>query len=170
MATQPDVDVSTVEALLMRREVEGVLYLEARLLDDRAFGEWLELYTPDATYWIPSTSDDVDPTQEVSIIYDRHAQLRERVWRLESGLAYAQEPGSRTAHVIGNVEVSVEPDGQVAARSAFVITEFRRERTLVHAGRCLHRLRDDGDGLRIAFKKLDLVNNDGHIGNMSFLL
>ena len=34
------------------REVEQFLYREARLLDDRRFHEWLELFTDDVHYWM----------------------------------------------------------------------------------------------------------------------
>ena len=34
------------------REVEQFLYREARLLDERQFHEWLELFTDDVRYWM----------------------------------------------------------------------------------------------------------------------
>jgi len=34
------------------REVEQFLYREARLLDERRFHEWLELFTDDVRYWM----------------------------------------------------------------------------------------------------------------------
>src|SRR5258708_13126933 len=34
------------------REVEQFLYREARLLDERRFHEWLELFTDDVHYWM----------------------------------------------------------------------------------------------------------------------
>ncbi|TMK24269.1 MAG: hypothetical protein E6G69_19025, partial [Alphaproteobacteria bacterium] len=33
------------------REVEQFLYREARLLDERRFNEWLDLFTEDVRYW-----------------------------------------------------------------------------------------------------------------------
>jgi 3-phenylpropionate/cinnamic acid dioxygenase small subunit len=33
-------------------EVEQFLYREARLLDERRFHEWLELFTEDVRYWM----------------------------------------------------------------------------------------------------------------------
>jgi 3-phenylpropionate/cinnamic acid dioxygenase small subunit len=170
MSTPLEHDTAALDAVLLRARVEQLLFTEARLLDERRFSEWIELYADDATYWIPAAADEIDPRREVSIVYDRTAQLRERVWRLESGLAYAQEPQSRTAHVIGNVEVSGVSEGEIEAHTAFTTVEYRRERQFVHAGRALYRLRDDAGSLKIALKKLVLINNDGHIGNLSTLL
>lgn len=152
-----------------RAAVEEFLFHEAALLDARQFDQWLGLFTDDATYWIPSGSDEIDPEREVSIVYDRLPRLRERVWRLGSGMAWAQEPPSRTLHVIGNVVVRPVDDG-LRVSSALVVTEFRRGRQHTHAGRCRHDLRRAPDGLRIVLKKIELVNNDGSLGNLSILL
>src|SRR5262245_51119763 len=35
-------------------ECEQLLILEARLLDEARFDDWLALFTPDAWYWVPS--------------------------------------------------------------------------------------------------------------------
>lgn len=147
-----------------------LLYREAALLDERDFAGWLELFAQDGRYWIPSNADDVDPSRQVSIVYDGRDGLRERVWRLDSGLAYAQEPHSRTSHLVGNVMARADGDGEIDVTSAFVVTEFRRERQLTHAGRYRHRLRRTDGGLAIVLKKVELINNDGHLGNLSVIL
>jgi benzoate/toluate 1,2-dioxygenase subunit beta len=159
-----------LEALLLRAEAEALLHREAGLLDAGDFAGWLDLFAQDARYWIPSNADDVDPSRQVSIVYDHRDQLRERVWRLDSGLAYAQEPRSRTCHLVGNVEASVDDADMLSVTSAFVVTEFRRERKSIYAGRYRHRLRRTADGLAIVLKKVELVDNDGHLGNLSLIL
>ena len=159
-----------VDAVQLRAEVEAFLFREAALLDAREFSAWLELFADECLYWIPSNTDELDPTRHVSIVYDERSQLRERVWRLESGLAYAQEPQSRSAHLVGNVQVLHAGGDEIEAESVFVVTEFRRAKQFVHAGRYRHRLRREGQDLRIAMKKVVLINNDGHLGNLSLLL
>lgn len=167
----PEPRTPAAGATSLRSEVEDLLFREAALLDRREFSAWLELFTDDCVYWIPSMRDEADPAREVSIVYDDHSLLAERVWRLESGLAYAQEPASRTAHLVGNVVVSPPgEDGLVQVESLLMVTDFRRAAQRVYAGRCLHHLRREGDGLAIAFKKVELIDNDGHIGNLSILL
>src|SRR6202047_5482495 len=39
------------------REVEQFLYRKARLLDERGFREWLELFTDDVRYWMGARSN-----------------------------------------------------------------------------------------------------------------
>ncbi|MBO0875666.1 MAG: aromatic-ring-hydroxylating dioxygenase subunit beta [Pseudonocardia sp.] len=151
-------------------EVERFLYTEAALLDARDYPGWRKLFTPDGLYWIPSGADETDPGREVSIVYDHAQFLAERVWRLDSGLAYAQEPRSRTAHLVTNVQVVTERGDELEAHATFLVAEYRAGRQHQHAGRYRYRLRRDGGELRIALKKVELINNDGHLGNLSLLL
>ena len=51
-----------------RSAVEDFLYMEARLLDNRQFEEWMDLFTDDALYWVPAGRDDIDPSRHVSIV------------------------------------------------------------------------------------------------------
>ncbi|MFN3004326.1 aromatic-ring-hydroxylating dioxygenase subunit beta [Mycolicibacterium wolinskyi] len=162
----PRIDKDTVEAFI---------YHEVDLLDQRKFIEWLALFTNDAHYWIPSGFDDLDPSRSVSIVYDDHQLLTERAQRLTGTLAYAQIPPSRTAHVVGNVqllEVATADDGTATARvqAKFAVAEFRRNTRFLHAGRVSYTLVDFGAGLRIRLKKVELIDNDGYLGNLSMPL
>ena len=84
--------------------IERFLYHEARLLDEGQLDDWLALLTPDAYYWIPCNANDVDPTRHVSLIYDDRQHLEDRIWRIKSGWAHAQDPPSHTRRIVGNVE------------------------------------------------------------------
>ncbi|WP_028927592.1 aromatic-ring-hydroxylating dioxygenase subunit beta [Pseudonocardia acaciae] len=151
-------------------EVERFLYTEAALLDARDYSGWRKLFTPDALYWIPSGADDTDPNREVSIVHDNAQFLAERVWRLDSGLAYAQEPRSRTAHLVTNIQVVAEHRSELEVHAAFLVAEYRSGRQHQHAGHYRYRLRRDGGELLIALKKVELINNDGLLGNLSLLI
>src|SRR5207248_4877074 len=43
----------TLERLLLEREVEQFLYMEAELLDDRRYSDWIELIADDIHYHMP---------------------------------------------------------------------------------------------------------------------
>lgn len=151
-------------------EIKELLFQEAALLDSRQFDRWLGLFAADAIYWVPSGADVIDPQREVSLVYAGLDDLRERVWRLGSGMAYAQDPPSRTVHFVGNVQLVPSPDDLVHVDSVFSVTEFRRGTQFLHAGRYRHQLRREADRLRIVLKKVELVNNDGYLGNLSVVL
>ena len=125
-----------------RQEIEAFLYHEARLLDEGRLDEWLALFTPDACYWIPCNADDVDPTRHVSLVYDDRQHLADRVWRLQSGWAHAQDPPSRTCRLVGNVAVTPgQIEGEAQVVSTFILVELRRGAQTTFAGRYEHRLR-----------------------------
>ena len=104
-------------AQALRPAVEAFLYREARLIDEGQFDEWLTLFTEDAQYWCPSNRDDVDPEREVSIIYDDRVRLSDRVWRLQSGKAFAQQPPSRTCRFFSSTAISVLSSFSLIVRS-----------------------------------------------------
>ncbi len=108
------------------REVERFLYREARLLDERRFHEWLELFTEDVRYWMVTRADRypksskavaaLDPgwaaaepenDDALAILDESKATLAGRVARLETGMAWAEDPPSRTRHIIANIEVEL---------------------------------------------------------------
>lgn len=149
--------------------IADLLYEEAERIDERRFAAWLELYTQDAIYWVPQGDED-DHVHRVSIAYDDHRRLHERVLRLTSGFAYSQDPPSRTCHVIGNVRVSGESEGAITVTSNQIVTEVRRNVQSIYTGRFEHELVEAGDGLRIRRKVIRLMNSDVPLGNVTFLI
>jgi 3-phenylpropionate/cinnamic acid dioxygenase small subunit len=141
---------------------ENFLILEARLLDEARFDEWLALFTADAWYWVPSQPDQKSPRDTISLIYDDRRLLETRVRRLSSPRIYSQEPRSRTSRIVANVTIEeAAPDGQsCTVRSKFQLLEYRRNAQTPYAGTSFHRLVRAGDDIRIAWKRVDLVNCD----------
>jgi benzoate/toluate 1,2-dioxygenase subunit beta len=159
-----------IKTKISTQEVEALLYKEARLINGNQLETWLELFTTDGQYWIPCNADDIDPETHVSIIYDDRSRLEERVARLESGLAYGQQPRSRTRHLITNVEILKEMEEGIIATSNFLIVELRRGVETIFAGRTEYQLRFEENELKIGMKKVELINNNEPLGNLSFIL
>jgi 3-phenylpropionate/cinnamic acid dioxygenase small subunit len=143
-------------------ECEQFLIHEARLLDEARFDEWLSLFIPDAWYWVPSQPDQASPRDVVSLMYDDRRLLETRVRRLASPRIYSQEPRSRTSRIVANVTLEdIAADGAACTvRSKFQLLEYRRETQRIFGGTCLHRLVRGGNGVQIAWKRVDLVNCD----------
>jgi ethylbenzene dioxygenase beta subunit len=145
---------------MTREEVEALVLREARLLDERRYAEWLELFTDDAVYWIPTRPGQASPHEALSIIYEPRTLLAVRVERLARGEMHVQSPPSRTVHHVSAIEV----DGD-EARSALIVAEWRAgpsgEMSRIFAGRVTHKLRRGGpQGLRIVLKRVDLVDGE----------
>lgn len=156
--------------MITRADAEAFLYLEARLMDTHAFDEWFALWTTDAHYWIPCNDDDYDPYLHISIVNENHRGLANRIARLESGAAWAQDPRSRLSRIVGNIEHEPAGEDECIVLSTFQVIASRQG-TIEHvAGRNTHRLRRTDDGLRLVSKKVVLVDNDEVMGNLTFLI
>jgi len=145
-----------------RAAFETFLIQEARLLDERRFREWMELFAEDGTYWVPAAPDQASPFDQASLFYDDRELMKTRVERLEHPRIHVQTPPSRTAHLVGNVllEQADEAKGEYVVGSTVLMVEYRDEVLRLFAGRQRHRLRRDGAGLRIVEKRVDLINCD----------
>ena len=152
------------------REVEQFLYREARLQDELRYDEWEALWTDDAIYWIPANGDDIDPEREMSIIYDNRARIATRIKQLQTGKRHAQNPPSRMRHMICNVELLEERPDELSVGANFVVHESRERGSTVWAGRSDYKLRRSPDGLRMAYKKVRLIDNDRPLYTLSFLI
>jgi benzoate/toluate 1,2-dioxygenase beta subunit len=152
--------------------VAAFLYREARLLDERRFEEWRDLFTEDGLYWVPARPEQADPLHEVSIFCDDRAMMAARIRRLRHPRIHAEIPASRAVRSVGNIEVdgpaadAPRGGGQVSVRSVLLMTEFRSGGQIAYHGRVSWRLAvvPDAD-FRIRLKRVDLVNADAtHVG------
>ena len=130
------------------RDVEQFLYREARLLDARRFHEWLELFTDDVRYWMVGrtsryprsskaitvlgpdrrTETDLDIEDELAILDENKVTLRGRIARLDTGMAWAEDPPSRTRHLITNIEVEPgDAASELTVYSNFLVYRTRAE-------------------------------------------
>jgi benzoate/toluate 1,2-dioxygenase subunit beta len=155
---------------LSRQEAEDFLYQEARLLDEGRYDDWFSLLTEDAIYWIPCNGEGIDPNREISLVYDDYRRLGDRIRRLNSGLAHAQSPPSRTGRLVSNVQIEQAVDGRASVVSSFLLYELRQSKQRIFAGRYHHQLRFENGRWQIASKKVVLVNNDEVIDNLTFIV
>jgi 3-phenylpropionate/cinnamic acid dioxygenase small subunit len=165
----------------LRGEIERFLYREARLLDERRFEEWLALLTDDVRYWMAARTnryprhskaiaildasryveDDIVREDELGILDEDKASLVNRVARFATGMAWAEDPPSRTRHLITNVEVSpAATPAEVEARSNFIVYRSRgeSEQDFYVGARCDLLRRAEGDW-KIAVRKITLDQN-----------
>jgi 3-phenylpropionate/cinnamic acid dioxygenase small subunit len=140
---------------------------EARLLDEAKFDDWLALFTADAWYWVPSEPNQANPHDTVSLIYDDRRLLETRVRRLASPRMYSQEPRSRTSRTVTNVTVEAAEGRAATVRSKFLMIEYRREQQRLFAGTAWHRLVQLDGAIRIAWKRVDLVNCDAPLDGIT---
>jgi biphenyl 2,3-dioxygenase beta subunit len=113
------------------------LFLEAELLDDRKFREWLDLLTDDVRYWMPirhnplerpeNLSDELAKPGEGYYFDDDKKSLRIRVERVYAKNAWAEMPPSRTRHLISNVRIKSDDGAALEVHSNFLVYRTRME-------------------------------------------
>src|SRR5690606_30047800 len=145
---QRSADAQSIQCLgqLYDRQHEGVgmsemtpqtlidfVYGEARMLDEQRFEEWLGLFTEDGHYWMPLSHGQREPLLQGSLMEEDTLRLRVRGERLAGQRTYAQQPKSRSHHLLQQptsetAEAWHDPDsGRYAVRAAFLYTETRRD-------------------------------------------
>ena len=99
--------MTTVNQPTLREQVEDFLFREAALLDDWLLDDWVDLFTQDARYVVPTTDlPEGDPKRDLVFIDDDITRLRARAVRLNSRHAHREYPWSRTRRFISNVRVT----------------------------------------------------------------
>ncbi len=147
-------------------DCEAFLVHEAELLDEGRFEDWLALFTENAWYWVPSEPNQDSPLTTVSLMYDDRRLLETRVRRLASPRIYSQEPRSRTSRILANVTIRERRPGAALVRSKFTMVEYRRGDQRLFAGTSFHELVRKEGTLRIASKRVDLVNCDAPLDGL----
>ena len=112
-------------------EIVEFLYHEAELLDTGRFKEWLAMMTEDLSYRMPVSVTRVGRensgySNEMEIFSDDFSSMRLRVDRLATGSAWAEEPPSRTRHVVSNIRArATDNPNEVEVHSYFLVYRNR---------------------------------------------
>lgn len=124
---------------LRQFEVERFYIDEAALLDAHDYQEWVQLFSEDTHYFMPIRTTrlrrelhkEFTKPGEVAYFDDDKRILLGRVSKLLSGTAWAEDPPSRTRHIITNVRVVQERGEELEVHSNFLLyrTRLKSEET-----------------------------------------
>jgi 3-phenylpropionate/cinnamic acid dioxygenase small subunit len=154
----------------LQLEIEQFYYHEAELLDDHRFAEWLELFSNEARYWMPTRANrllreqdkEASAEGEFALFDDNKKSLGWRVKQMGSATHWAENPRSRTRHLVSNVRVSPSKfDGEYEAKSNFICYRNRlSDEVDIWVGERTDLLRrNDEQELRIVRRKILLDQN-----------
>ena len=166
---QTEVKTTTLEQLLLVREIEEFLFAEAELLDERQFEAWLDLLTDDMRYWMPmrrnvkfgeQERENTREQQDMSWFDEGKDTLSQRVRQILTGVHWAEEPLSRVCHMVSNVQLlNVTPD-EVSVKCRFLVYRNRlQDETDFFVGKREDTLRRVDGQWRIARRKIILDQN-----------
>ncbi|QGA68997.1 aromatic-ring-hydroxylating dioxygenase subunit beta [Sulfolobus sp. E11-6] len=156
---------------VLKEEIENFIYREMRLLDEKRYQEWLDLFSDDGVYWIPrwiSENNIVEnPEDDLNILYLDKSRLEIYIKRILTGMAYTYEPHARTTRLVSNIligEHTTEDNIQVLCK--FIMNMFRAQPHELYgprmqetlSGDIEYRLKRVNGGFKIKLKKIVLIN------------
>jgi 3-phenylpropionate/cinnamic acid dioxygenase small subunit len=159
----------------LKADMEDFLYMEADLLDNRQFRDWLNLLAEDMTYFMPirrnvkfgqhAQRENTVQGSGISWFDEDKWTLTKRVDQILTGVHYAEEPLSRVCHMVSNVQVlgatpSREAPQEVEVRCRFLVYQNRIEyETYTFVGKRTDLIRKTSDGWKIARREILLDQN-----------
>ena len=122
-----------IAAMLLHYDVERFYYDEAALLDSHRYEEWLALFSDDAHYFMPirrtrmlrELDKEFTRPGEMAFFDDTKTLLAGRITKLRSGRSWAEDPPSRTRHLITNVRILKDDGRTVEVESNFHLYRTR---------------------------------------------
>ena len=151
----------------LRQRVEDLLYLEASLLDDKNWRDWLALYAEDALYWMPAWTSEyettTDPELGLNLLYLKgRASLEDRVFRIETGDSFASVPMARTTHLVGGVIVThgvTAGAPAISARASWMVHSYGIHGGITRSGSYDYAFREEAGSLKITRKKIIMIDD-----------
>jgi len=172
-----------LDRLLLSQEIAEFLYAEAELLDERRYDDWLTLLADDIRYWMPmrrnvkfgdTAREFTREGADISWFDEGRETLTRRVRQIQTGIHWAEEPQSRIAHLVTNVQLleatpSVADAREVTAKCRFLIYRNRVEtETDLLVGKREDTLRRADTSWLIARRKIILDQNVLLTKNLTF--
>jgi len=153
----------------LRLEIEDFLYLEADLLDERRYDEWLELLADDIRYFMPirrnvpqgeQHRENTVPRTEMSWFDEGKPTLALRVRQIATGSHWCEEPFSRVSHLVTNVRLAEVGETEVTVHCRFLVYRNRLEDEVsFFIGRRTDTLRRAAGSWQIARREIILDQN-----------
>ncbi|HTT82860.1 MAG TPA: aromatic-ring-hydroxylating dioxygenase subunit beta [Rhizomicrobium sp.] len=155
----------------LREEVEDFLYYENDLLDRWQLNEWYALFDKNGMYHIVTPglkdADTASPDNTLFLVSDDMERLAQRIDRLSKSSAHVEFPRSTTSHLISNIRVSEGENGEVVARTRFIIHRTKFDETVGFFGHQIYRLVRGGNTFRIRDKRcvldFDTLSQQGKV-------
>lgn len=182
LANMPDATPSPTPLVepALQQAIEQFLYYEARLLDDRRLDEWHALLADDIHYFMPTRYNrlkreagrEFSGPREAALFDEDKVSLAQRIRRLKTGMAWAEDPPSRTRHLVSNVMIRpTSTPGEYEVECYYLLYRSRLEReveTFVGMRHDLLRRTETPVGWQIARRTIILDQATLLARNLSF--
>jgi 3-phenylpropionate/cinnamic acid dioxygenase small subunit len=128
-----EVDPQLLSNLVLQYQVEKFYNDEAALLDARDLEHWVQLFSDDTHYFMPirrtrlrrELDNEFTQPGEMAYFDDDKMTLMMRWQKFASGTAWAEDPPSRTRHLITNVRILEDRGDDLDVESYFHVYRTR---------------------------------------------
>jgi 3-phenylpropionate/cinnamic acid dioxygenase small subunit len=163
----------------LQQEIEQFLFHEARVLDERRYEEWYNLLADDLHYFMPTrynrlrreSDQEFSGRNEAAFLDEDKRSIAMRIRRLNTGLAWAEDPPSRTRHMVTNVVIRPRGSGEYEVDCYYLLYRSRLEReveTFVGMRQDVLRRVQNSAGFQIARRRIVLDQAVLLARNLSF--
>jgi 3-phenylpropionate/cinnamic acid dioxygenase small subunit len=148
------------------------VYREARLIDEKRFDEWYDMYAEDCRYWMPLMRGQPQGALHTSLFDEDKLMLKIRIERLRNPQSYSQAQPSWCQHILQapSIESRDVESGVVVLRTPFMYIEYQQDQQEIYAGVAWHHLKGGGDNVVIALKKIELLNCEAALPSLQLFL
>ena len=151
-------------------ELIEFVYHEARLIDEKRFVEWLDLFAEDGLYYMPLTRDQPDGRLHTSLYYEDRLLLKVRIERLSHPNAFSQSEPSWCQHVLQAPRIESQSADLAVLRTPYVYAESQGDRQDIYLAVAWHHLTRREGRLKMQMKKIDLLNRSAALPSIQLFL
>jgi 3-phenylpropionate/cinnamic acid dioxygenase small subunit len=155
-----------------RQDYIDFVVLEARLIDEQRFDEWLAMFADDGHYWLPLEYGQTDPRLQSSLLYEDRLLLKMRVERLKGARTFSQRPKSRSHHVLQmpTIDAMDEAGEGATVHTPMHYVETRQDEQSLYAAWAKHHLKVVDNEIKIKLKRVDIINTDAHFRSIQLFM
>lgn len=148
----------------------SLIWAEAKLLDDKDYPAWEEMFTDDGIYVIPIDPHTEDFASSLNMIYDDKRMRSMRVERMIQGYSPSAVAAARTVRTLSRFTVESVSDTEVTLQSAQIVSAYKRNNFDTLGAEVTHTIALDEAGDKIRLKVVRLLNSEDAVTASGYLL
>jgi len=150
-------------------DVTAFLSIEADMLDNKEYQQWLDLWLESGLYIVPVEHTATDYTNTLNVAYDNEEMRRLRIERLTSGEAVSTQMTEKTVRTLSRFRILDDIDGVVRVRCAYCLYENNKNGIRTYPANIQFKLVSDGGSFKIAEKVVKVMKSSQHLTTVSYL-
>ena len=144
--------------------------LEADLLDQGEFNQWLTLWQEEGLYIVPIDQQTTDFANVLNYAYDNHEMRKKRVHRLYSGESISTTPRARTIRLSGRHRLVRADEHSIEVRCAQSLWEYRKGNSQHYIADLTYTLVRSGESWLIAQKVVRTINGEDFLRSIGYII